>query len=240
MKTLILIAATLASPTLYAWDGSVELGGLLQSGNSPLEQAKAEISTKTKIGLNQYELQIGGLRERSGQVKTLTNEQYSANGQYNHSFNEGDTAYFYAAPHYRYNRFAYLIETYTLTTGLGREWSWPIAEQPDADPISQFRVQAGVGYRQSRRSDDTHSAEAIFLLDSQGTWRINDNLSFEGNISVETGASVTQTLAEIALRNRLSERLALKVSGEVDYISPVAENKKNTDTVVSLSLLYDF
>lgn len=240
MKTLILIAATLASPTLYAWDGSVELGGLLQSGNSPLEQAKAEISTKTKIGLNQYELQIGGLRERSGQVKTLTNEQYSANGQYNHSFNEGDAPYFYAAPHYRYNRFAYLIETYTLTTGLGREWSWPIAEQPDADPISQFRIQGGVGYRQSRRSDDTHSAEAIFLLDSQGTWRINDNLSFEGNISVETGASVTQTLAEIALRNRLSERLALKVSGEVDYISPVAENKKNTDTVVSLSLLYDF
>ncbi len=240
MKTLILIATTLTSPALYAWDGSVELGGLLQSGNSPLEQAKAKISAKTKVELNQYELQLSGLRERSGQVKTLTNEQYSANGQYNHSFNEGDAPYFYAAPHYRYNRFAYLVETYSLTTGLGREWSWPIAEQPDADPISQFRIQAGVGYRQSRRSDDTRSGEAIFLLDSEGTWRINDNLSFAGNISVESGESVTQTLAEIGLRNRLSERLALKLSGEVDYISPVTENKKNTDTVVSLSLLYDF
>ena len=71
-------------------------------------------------------------------------------------------------------------------------------------------------------------------------WKLSDTALFSQNLSVERGTSNMHSLAETALRTKINSTMQMKAAFSVRNDTNVPEDKKNTDTQTSVTLVYSF
>ena len=82
--------------------------------------------------------------------------------------------------------------------------------------------------------------EVIALGKLDYNWQISDSARFTQLVSVEYGDTNTKTRSESAILAKINGSLQMKVAYNITHNSDVADDKENTDTETSLTLVYSF
>ncbi|SRR5690606_30210772 len=234
MKKLLITGLLAISPTVFAetdkaWHGEGDLAFNKASGNSESQ------TLLTKLMLV-YE------RERwthSGQleaVNTSENDERSAEAyglRLKSDYAISETTYGFGSFRYDDNRFSGYEYQSTLAAGLGKHLI--------DDGVTVFDVEGGLGYRRSEEQGTGETFnEAIALGTARYHRQLTETTRFESDLNVESGKDNTYVVSGVGVKVKINSRLALRVAYTVKHNTDVPAGTKNTDTLTSVGLNYNF
>ena len=83
-------------------------------------------------------------------------------------------------------------------------------------------------------------SEAIGVAKLDYNWQISENARFTQLVAMEYGDTNTKTISESALMTKINGSLQMKFAYNITHNSDVSDEKENTDTETSLTLVYSF
>jgi putative salt-induced outer membrane protein YdiY len=101
-------------------------------------------------------------------------------------------------------------------------------------------VELGPGYFHGESASGEQESGMTVHGAAQLRWRVSPSAAFSQTVSVERGTSNVHTVAETALSTKINGTMQMKAAFSARSDSKVPEDKKNTDTQTSLTLVYSF
>lgn len=217
------------------WEGEVELGMLIDSGNTDATTFKGLMYLQQERASWRNSI---NLSSRFRQVDDVTTEErYHASSQADFKFNETD--YTFVRGRYDDDRFASLDYRVSAVSGYGRR-VWQRGDR-------YLDMSAGLGYSVTRFSAPTDSEDdavngVISRLALDLVYPISINAEFRQQASTEVSLSTSESTSQsiTSLQANVGRSFALKVAYIVERDSEVPRGAENTDTETSLTLLYAF
>ncbi|MDN3379104.1 MULTISPECIES: DUF481 domain-containing protein [unclassified Pseudoalteromonas] len=254
LKLLSILVAATASTNAFAeetqtWDITSELGAIITSGNTETTTLKGGIKALHNLENWNNEYKIDGLYkedevENSDGAKETqrTNEKYSLSAQGNYKLNE-EHSHLYIYGSYVSDYFGAYRNEAVISAGYGRR----LLDRSDM----WLNAEIGPGYKYFEFPEGSvdedgipnageSDSEIIALGKLDYNWQISDNAKFTQLVAVEYGDTNTKTRSETALLAKINGSLQMKVAYNITHNSDVADDKENTDTETSLTLVYSF
>lgn len=215
------------------WDGNAELGFIQTSGNSDTQSLNAKFKISREEGPFKSGLKLEALTsEDSG---TQSSEKYLAALKFDYAI--GDYDYITSQALYEDDRFSGYEYQSSATVGYGyHAWN---------DENGKLDLEAGPGYRrdvlEARNADgEKVEDEAIGRLSLDLLVNLGESAKFTELLTVESGESKTVWKSDMGLQSTLTGSLAMKVSYIVKHTTDVPVGAKKTDSLVGVTLVYDF
>ncbi|WP_287242918.1 DUF481 domain-containing protein [Pseudoalteromonas sp.] len=257
LKALSILVAASAATSAFAadetktWDVTSELGAIVTSGNTETTTLKGGVKVLHNLENWNNEYKLDGIYkedeiENDQGVKETqrTNEKYSISAQGNYKLNEKHSHLFIYGSHVSDYFGAYRNES-VISAGYGLR----LIDRSDM----WLNAEIGPGYKYFQYPDDStevdengnslageREGEAIALGKVDYNWQISDSARFTQLVSVEYGDTNTKTRSESAILAKINGSLQMKVAYNITHNSDVADDKENTDTETSLTLVYSF
>ncbi|MCG9735218.1 DUF481 domain-containing protein [Pseudoalteromonas elyakovii] len=257
LKALSILVAASAATSAFAadetktWDVTSELGAIITSGNTETTTLKGGVKVLHNLENWNNEYKLDGIYkedeiENDQGVKETqrTNEKYSISAQGNYKLNEKHSHLFIYGSHVSDYFGAYRNES-VISAGYGLR----LIDRSDM----WLNAEIGPGYKYFQYPDDStevddngnslageREGEAIALGKVDYNWQISDSARFTQLVSVEYGDTNTKTRSESAILAKINGSLQMKVAYNITHNSDVADDKENTDTETSLTLVYSF
>ncbi|KPM84255.1 DUF481 domain-containing protein [Pseudoalteromonas sp. ACER1] len=257
LKALSILVAASAATSAFAadetktWDVTSELGAIITSGNTETTTLKGGVKVLHNLENWNNEYKLDGLYkedeiENDDGVKETqrTNEKYSISAQGNYKLNEKHSHLFIYGSHVSDYFGAYRNES-VISAGYGLR----VIDRSDM----WLNAEIGPGYKYFQYPDDStevdengnslageREGEVIALGKVDYNWQISDSARFTQLVSVEYGDTNTKTRSESAILAKINGSLQMKVAYNITHNSDVADDKENTDTETSLTLVYSF
>ena len=257
LKALSILVAASAATSAFAadetktWDVTSELGAIVTSGNTETTTLKGGIKVLHNLENWNNEYKLDGIYkedeiENDQGVKETqrTNEKYSISAQGNYKLNEKHSHLFIYGSHVSDYFGAYRNES-VISAGYGLR----LIDRSDM----WLNAEIGPGYKYFQYPDDStevddngnslageREGEAIALGKVDYNWQSSDSARFTQLVSVEYGDTNTKTRSESAILAKINGSLQMKVAYNITHNSDVADDKENTDTETSLTLVYSF
>ena len=254
LKLLSILVAATASTNAFAeetqtWEITSELGAIITSGNTETTTLKGGIKALHNLENWNNEYKIDGLYkedevENSDGTKETqrTNEKYSLSAQGNYKLNE-EHSHLYIYGSYVSDYFGAYRNEAVISAGYGRR----LLDRSDM----WLNAEIGPGYKYFEFPEGSvdedgipnageSDSEIIALGKLDYNWQISDNAKFTQLVAVEYGDTNTKTRSETALLAKINGSLQMKVAYNITHSSDVADDKENTDTATSLTLVYSF
>lgn len=243
-KTLLSVA--LASMAHMSWavepiTGEIELGMVSTSGNTETNSIKSKLSVTQDFTSWKNNYLIDTLfkeekvEEDDGSKNTQTSaERYFASAQGDYKLNEKHSALFVYGS-YENDRFAGFKQQNSVAAGY--------ADQVFGNETSSLDYNAGPGYFYSELNDGSTEEGGIIRLALDYRLTLSETAKFKQTISTEAALESddnTKSKAETSISAKLMGNLSLKASFNVIHNTEVPEDKEETDTTTSLSVLYLF
>lgn len=217
------------------WEGEVELGMLIDSGNTNARTFKGLMYLQQERASWRNSIRLSSrFREVDGNT---TEERYHASTQADFKFNETD--YTFVRGRYDDDRFASLDYRVSAVSGYGRR-AWQRGDR-------YLDLSAGLGYSVTRFSVPTETQNeavngVISRLALDLVYPLSINAEFRQQASTEVSLSTRESTSQsiTSLQANVNQSFALKLAYIVERDSEVPEGVKNTDTETSLTLLYAF
>lgn len=217
------------------WEGEVELGILLDSGNTDATTLKGLMYLQQERESWRNSIRLSA-RMREVDDRT-TEERYHASSQADYKLN--DTDYTFVRGRYDEDRFARLDYRVSAVSGYGQR-VWQQGER-------YLDLSAGLGYSVTRFDAPTPNLDqevngVISRIALDLAYPISINALFRQQVSTEVSLSNSQntSLSITSVQANVGRSFALKVSYIVERDSEVPQDTANTDTETSLTLLYAF
>lgn len=229
----VLILPNLASAEGPEWEGNAELGFIHTSGNSDTQSLNSKLKLSREEGPLKSAIKLEALTsEDSG---TKSSEKYLAALKFDYAIGEKD--YLTSQALYEDDRFNGYEYQSSVTVGYGYH-AWK-------DENGKLDLEAGPGYRRDvleiRDEDgDKVKDEAVGRLSLDLLVNVGESAKFTELLTVEAGESKTVWRSEMGIQSTLTGNLAMKVSHIVKHTTDVPSDKKNTDSLVGVTLVYDF
>ncbi len=236
-----MLAATSASAKSNpepGWNTSAELGAISTSGNTVGTSVTGKIDAKQETNNWSNEYILGAYfkdeevthdngqkdRERSAQ-------RYSLSAKAAFKLVEDGDKLFALATHVD-DKFGAYTRYSTLGVGYGTQWF--------KDDHKSLDVEIGPGYFSGERP--AGDADNGFTVRGAAAvkWKLSDSAQFSQTLSVERGTSNIHSMAETALRTKINSTMQMKAAFNIRNDTTVPEDKKNTDTQTSVTLVYSF
>lgn len=236
-KSLIATLGLLAAACVYGadgksedgWSGTGEAGLVSVRGNteSQVLNLGLELSNKADIWENTFKANATNAESNDEQ----TAESYSAEWLGKRDFDERQ---------YAFGNLRYLDDQFDsfdgiITAGIGYGYRVILNDR------TQWELSAGLGYRDTELENTGEDISGVTFLGFSSfkhelteSTTLTDELRFEGT---EDNNFVENVLG---LAVAINDALALKISYNVRYNSDPAAGDKNTDTITSISLVYNF
>ena len=257
LKALSILVAASAATSAFAadetktWDVTSELGAIITSGNTETTTLKGGVKVLHNLENWNNEYKLDGIYkedeiENDQGVKETqrTNEKYSISAQGNYKLNEKHSHLFIYGSHVSDYFGAYRNES-VISAGYGLR----LIDRSDM----WLNAEIGPGYKYFQYPDNStevddngnslageREGEAIALGKVDYNWQISDSARFTQLVSVEYGDTNTKTRSESAILAKINGSLQMKVAYNITHNSDVADDKENTDTETSLTLVYSF
>ena len=245
------VATNAAAEEVKTWDVTSELGAIITSGNTETTTLKGGIKVLHNLENWNNEYKVDGLYkedeiENDAGVKETqrTNEKYALSAQGNYKLNDDHSHLFIYGSHVSDYFGAYRNES-VISAGYGQR----LLDRSNM----WLNAEIGPGYKYFQYPDDSsevdengvslageREGEAIALGKLDYHWQISDNAKFTQLVAVEYGDTNTKTRSETALLAKINGSLQMKVAYNITHNSDVADDKENTDTETSLTLVYSF
>ncbi|XOZ33397.1 DUF481 domain-containing protein [Halomonadaceae bacterium KBTZ08] len=217
------------------WRGDIEAGLVETSGNTEETSISGEADvTRNLDNWRQNVLLQSRYTEQDGD---RTAERYTASAQLDYKFNPND--FLFLRGRYDDDDFSGYAFQASTAAGYGRRL-WEAGD-------SYLDTSIGAGYRYSRfeeRDPEEGSAreEPIGRLAGDLRYPLSETARFrqemESEIGLADGESVSRSVT--SLKANLNSSMALNLSYTVEHDSNPPENAENTDTITSVTLLYNF
>jgi putative salt-induced outer membrane protein len=215
------------APPPSAWGGEAEAGILATGGNTETES----INTKLKIEneRRRWRHRLNGLYYRSSDSGTTTAKRTT--GTFKSDYQLTDADYLYGVVRYDSDRFSGYDAQTSETAGYGRRI--PLGAGRKAE------LEAGAGGRQTRYVDGTRRSVAILRLAAKYTQVFWQASEFREEVLVESATDNTYTESVTSLKTKVNGNLSMKMAFTWTHNSYVPQDVRQTDTITSVTLVYD-
>jgi len=232
MKKLLAICLIAASPMVYGeknWTGEGDIAYNRATGNTDTNALLANLKLIYERDKWRHTGQVEAINSSENDTRSAESYTLRAKSDYQLS----DALYTFGAFRYEDNRFSGYEYQSSLAAGLG----YKIIDTE----ATQFNVEGGAGYRRSEEAitGETFN-EAVGIAAVRFHHELTDTTRFESDLNVESGADNTFAESVIALKVRINSRLALRVAYTVKHNTDVPDDTKNTDTMTSVGLNFNF
>jgi len=213
------------------WSGEVDIGGLYQTGNSPLDTISASGKLIYQKGSweNEFALSYNFVND-SG---TTTTRRFVARDQTKYTLSER----WYATSRLRFvddKDDGFQWQTFEL--------AGPGYRVFDTDKL-KFSVEAGPGLRQAReKSEDGGSVnnDLVGWAAADFAWKITKGAKFTNNFGSSGDSKRVQLDNTTALTLKIVDDFSARLSYEVRHDTDPGDDAEKTDTTAKASLVYDF
>ena len=221
-----------------SWSTSAELGAITTSGNTVGTSVTGKIDARQELDdwSNQY-IFSGYFKEDKNidddghRYRERSAERFSASGKAAYKLMADNEKLFVLASHVN-DRFGAYTKYSTLAVGHGSRWYQ--SEDKSVD------VEVGPGYF-SGTNDEGMSEHGLTIRGAAAMkWKVSQSAMFTQTVSVERGTSNTHSIAESALSTKINGTMQMKAAFSARNDTRVPDDKKNTDTQTSLTLVYSF
>ena len=221
------------------WKGKGEAGMLVNSGNTDSKSVNIGLGLENKAGVWGQEAFLGLVRNESDNVDTADSKKVD----YIAKRDVTAKSYIFAGFNYLDDAFDGFTEQKAVSAGYGYRVI-------DSETV-KFELGLGLGYRDTADAvkDDKGFETGDAGLDKSGETvvgllkysnKLTANTEFYDTLRIEAASDNTYIDNEIGLLVSMSEAYALKASVTTRRNSEPAPDSKATDTITSLSLVYNF
>ncbi|WP_425609149.1 DUF481 domain-containing protein [Vibrio europaeus] len=220
------------------WSSEVEFGYQSHSGNSDSRSLNSRLSAEYVKGRHRtngewkyYLLYKDGEEDKR-------QSSYSAQSDYK----LGPKSYLYGSFNGVDSRYSAYFKDYTLSGGLGYQFS------NTETFLLEFEFGPGFRYQEPNKDEiddddiifpDTVQ-EGIFRGNLNTKWQALENLSVTASVTVVSGRSNTRTDTDFSVSNNITETIALKLAYSRQYHDKVPEGLFKADSMFSVNLLFAF
>jgi putative salt-induced outer membrane protein YdiY len=220
------------------WNTSAELGAITTSGNTVGTSVTGKIDSKQELPdwSNEYVL-AGYFKDEQvttddgEKVRERSAQRFSLSAKAAYKLLQDHDKLFALATHVD-DRFGAYLRYSTIGVGYGTQ-----TYQSDTHTLD---VEIGPGYFRGVSSTGDTENGLIVRGAANLKWKLSDSAHFSQNLSVERGTSNTHSIAETALRTKINSTMQMKAAFSVRNDTNVPDDKKNTDTQTSVTLVYSF
>lgn len=220
------------------WKTSAELGAISTSGNTTGTSVTGKIDARQELEDWSNEYILAGFFKEDQTVTDEGNKQYvrsaeryalSAKAAYK-LLEEGERL-FVLGSHVN-DRFGAYTRYSSISVGRGTR----VYRTED----KVVDVELGPGYFSGVRATGESENGMTVRGAANMRWQISPSAEFTQTVAVEKGTSNTHSVAETALSTKINGTMQMKAAFSARNDSNVPDDKKNTDTQTSLTLVYSF
>lgn len=217
------------------WGGEANLAYVNSEGNTQSTnldfRGKAERKSSLWNSLLKLEASNETVDREEGSGIDRVAEEYFASGK--GEYNLSEKSYLYGLLEYTVDKFSGYNYDAVLTAGIGRNFL-------DTD-TQELSGDIGVGYRQSELEDpELLEEDAVLRLAATYKWKISDSATFEEEFSTELGELKNVTKSFTRLRLKINGSLSASFAYEIEHVSDVPPDVKNSDRKTLVGLVYEF
>ncbi len=228
-KAALIAAAMSASTAQAEWKGKGELGAVIARGNTEAEtiSAKADMTTERE----RWKHLVGFSVLRSTSANVLTGNRYELHGQSDYKL----SARSYALGALRYENDQFSPYRYQAVAAAGYGYKLFDTE------ATKLAVEAGVGYRRAEdRLTNQTQGNAVFRGAVNYDHKLTGNSRVYDKFLVEAGSDNTFLQNELGIQVNMNEQFALSVAHLIRHNTDVRAPLKNTDQLLTASLVFSF
>ena len=214
------------------WTGTGELGFVSTTGNTETTALNAKLNFI--LQRERWRYRFSGTAMKTSENGITDNERYTVEIQGDRRLT--GKSWLFGSFRWDADKFGSYDPQMSLTAGYGHQLM--------KSEKHELRGEIGAGYKklEERVSGDS-SSEAIarFLLDD--AWQVFKTTLWTNRLLVEAGSSNTFTQFNTDMAISMTDRFAVKLGFEVRHNTDVPddiEDSKNTDTITSVNLVYNF
>ncbi|MDC8756999.1 DUF481 domain-containing protein [Janthinobacterium sp. hw3] len=220
------------------WSTSAELGAITTSGNTVGTSVTGKIDARQELNnwsndyvFSGYFKEDENTQDDGSKVKERSAQRFSLSAKAAFKLLEDREKLFVLASHVNDKFGAYTRYT---TLGIGHGSRWYASDNKSVD------VEIGPGYFTGIRPDG--ETERGFTVRGAAAlkWKISPSAVFSQTLSVERGTSNIHSSAEAAISTKINGTMQMKAAFIARNDTVVPEDKKNTDTQTSVTLVYSF
>jgi putative salt-induced outer membrane protein len=219
------------------WNTSAELGAITTSGNTTGTTVTGKIDARQELEdwSNEY-IATGFFKEDRYKDNGTSHskrsaERFSVSAKAAYKLMDDQEKLFVLGSHVT-DKFGAFTRYSTLNVGHATRWYESLDKTLD--------VEFGPGYINRMRANGDEDSGLTIRGAASLRWKISPSASFSQTMSVETGAGNVHSVAETALSTKINGTMQMKAAFSARNDSSVPEDKKNTDTQTSVTLVYSF
>ena len=220
------------------WFTSAELGAISTSGNTTGTSVTGKIDARHEMSNWSNEYIFSGFFKQDEVVNadgTRTSnrsaERFQLSAKAAFKLLEDDDRAFVLGSHVN-DKFGAYTRYSTLAVGYGTR----MLKRDD----KTVDVEIGPGYFHGESASGEQDSGMTVHGAAQLRWKVSPSAAFSQTVSVERGTTNVHTVAETALSTKIAGTMQMKAAFSARSDSKVPEDKKNTDTQTSLTLVYSF
>lgn len=213
---------------LPGWDKEIEINGLLSTGNT--RQKSLGAATKFHRESGPHQQTVAGYFDYNTSNSVTNKRRYGIS--FKNDYSVSDIAYITGFSSFEGDSFGAFNKRFTLNAGYG-------LRVYDND-IIKWNVEAGPALLMTKpiATDDFETVIAAYAS-SSFIWNINDRSDLENETKVFVGSQVViENKTDYTIK--VSGALSGKLSFDVLYNRDAPIDRKKTDTITRIGILYDF
>jgi len=213
----------------YKWSGTGQLGFTSTSGNSNADNITARLAVKVESGKLISDMSISILQASADGVDTA--DRFIVNSKTGYKYNEKN--YFYYGSRYENDNFTGF--DYVMTSGVGWGHKFKDTEK------MRFITEIGLGYKiEALDIDRSENTGAAFITKLNYMQQLTATTSFENLTTIESTDINTFIQNDAGFSFKVSDKFKVKLAHQFRHNTDVPVNIKNSDSLVSANLVYDF
>jgi putative salt-induced outer membrane protein len=231
-------APTKPIPEGSSWYTSAELGAISTSGNTSGTSVTGKVDARHEMSNWSNEYIFSGYfkedevaNDDGSRTRTRSAQRYSMSAKAAFKLLEDGNRAFVLGSHVN-DKFGAYTRYSSLSVGYGTQ----MLRREDRT----VDVEVGPGVFHGVNSAGETESGLTVRGAAQLRWRVSPSAAFSQTVSVERGTSNMHSIAETALSTKINGTMQMKAAFSARNDTNVPDEKKNTDTQTSLTLVYSF
>ncbi len=210
------------------WFGSVGLGAVVTSGNSDTSNLSADATAKLEQEKWRHKLEAAATLSENNGDKTA--ERYLLG--YKIDYKLDTKSYLFTALRAEFDKFSGYDEQLSGTVGYG----FRVLDTA----VNTLDLEIGVGMRQNKFDNGDTESENVARAALDYIHRFSETAEFRQGLLVLGGEDNTSVDSVTAIRANLVSSIALEAALKIKHNTDPVGDKKETDSITSVSLVYGF
>jgi len=211
------------------WSGAGELGLAISKGNTDSQTIVGKMALRKEDALWKHALRAAFLYGESDELETARRyELFASSGR-----RTGERSRVFGSARTERDRFSATEYQSTVSMGYG-------VDAIDSD-TTQLTFEIGPGYRWSKAQGvREHDNGGIVRGGMEFTHQLTATTTLYDTLLIEAGDENTFARNELGLQVKMTDALALKAGFEVRHNTERADDRRRTDTLTTVNVVYGF